>query len=97
MCLLHADIAENLKTQGAISSAVFGFRLGSKAQNPVLVIGGRDTTRFSGSLTYSAVQPAQNGDPQYWTIQLQGVTVGATTIVGASDSQLAVIDTGKCR
>lgn len=78
-------VFQTLVSESKVTSPVFGFTLvGSGSE---LYLGGIDTSKFSGSLTYTPVTEAG-----YWQINFGGASVGSKTIF--SKSTEAIVDTG---
>ena len=87
---------DNLYSQGSISSEVLGVYFkpesGSDTSdtNGELTLGGTDSSKYSGSLTY--FPKLTSGDSSaYWGISIASFTYGSTTL--ASSSQ-GIVDTG---
>ncbi|KAF7903608.1 uncharacterized protein EAF01_006657 [Botrytis porri] len=87
---------DNLKSQGSIASEVLGVYFkpesGSDADdnNGELTLGGVDTTKYTGTLTY--FPKATSGQASYyWGINIAGFTYGTTTL---ATSATGIVDTG---
>lgn len=76
---------QTLVSQGKVSDSIFGFTLLQSGSE--LYLGGTDTSKFDGSLTYTPVTQAG-----YWQIQFDGAHVGSSSVI--SDSVDAIVDTG---
>ncbi|KAK9703954.1 aspartic proteinase precursor [Basidiobolus ranarum] len=77
----------NMVSQKLVNSSMFGFWLGNYPDGGQVTFGGYDTTHFTGSLTWIPVV-----QKNYWTVALQGVSVGNSQIT--LSSRYAAIDTG---
>ncbi|ORX94590.1 Asp-domain-containing protein [Basidiobolus meristosporus CBS 931.73] len=77
----------NMVNQKLVNSSMFGFWLGNYPDGGQVTFGGYDTTHFSGSLNWIPVV-----QKTYWTVALQGLTVGNSRI--PLISKYAAIDTG---
>lgn len=77
---------QSLIAQGKTQENVFGFTLLPSEQDSELFLGGTDSTKFSGSLTFTPV--TQVG---FWQIELGGVKVGGKSVV---NTKSAIVDTG---
>ena len=77
-------VFQTLVAQGKTTQSVFGFTLLPSGSE--LFLGGTDTSKISGSLTFTPV--TQVG---FWEITLGGVTVGGRSVAGSKD---AIVDTG---
>ncbi|KAM0154849.1 hypothetical protein ACHAQE_002517 [Botrytis cinerea] len=87
---------DNLKSQGSITSEVLGvyFKPESGSDdndtNGELTLGGVDTTKYTGTLTY--FPKATSGDASYyWGISIAGFTYGSTSL---ATSASGIVDTG---
>ncbi|KAF7947584.1 hypothetical protein EAE96_008668 [Botrytis aclada] len=87
---------DNLKSQGSITSEVLGvyFKPESGSDdddtNGELTLGGVDTTKYTGTLTY--FPKATSGDASYyWGINIAGFTYGTTSL---ATSATGIVDTG---
>ncbi|KAM0469610.1 hypothetical protein ACHAPX_010388 [Trichoderma viride] len=86
----------NLFSQGSISSEVLGVSFkpesGSDTDdaNGELTLGGTDSSKFTGSITYFPTLTSGNA-ARYWGISIASVTYGSTTL---SSSTTAIVDTG---
>ncbi|KAH8118719.1 acid protease [Phellopilus nigrolimitatus] len=78
-------VFQSLVAQKKTTSPEFGFTLLSSGSE--LYLGGVDTSKISGSLTYTPVTEAG-----YWQITLGGVSVGSKTIF--SNGVDAIVDSG---
>ncbi|THH12232.1 hypothetical protein EW145_g105 [Phellinidium pouzarii] len=78
-------VFQTLVSQGKTSSSEFGFTMLTSGSE--LYIGGIDTSKFLGSLTYTPV--TQEG---YWQIKLGGASVGSKSVFSGSVD--AIVDTG---
>ncbi|KAH8118711.1 acid protease [Phellopilus nigrolimitatus] len=79
------SVFQSLIAQGKTTSPEFGFTLLSSGSE--LYLGGVDTSKFSGDLTYTDV--TQVG---YWQIELSGASVGSATAF--SSGVAAIVDSG---
>ena len=79
-------LVQTLKSQGQISAAVFSLYLGTSTVSPTLVLGGTDSTFYTGSITYYTLSSAT-----YWEINWDGVSVNGTLY---SASYSAIVDSG---
>lgn len=73
-----------LINQGAVNSPVFSFALSQSGAE--LYLGGTDSAKYSGSITYTPVT-----QQAYWTVTQNAATVNGKQVVGSRGS---VIDTG---
>lgn len=87
---------DNLYSQGSISSEVLGvsFRPESGSDsddtNGELTLGGTDSSKYSGSITYfNTLQSGQAAS--YWGISIASFTYGSTTL---ASSATGIVDTG---
>lgn len=87
---------DNLYNQGSISSEVLGVSFkpesGSDSDdtNGELTLGGTDSSKYSGSITY--FNTLQSGDAAaYWGISIASFTYGSTTL---ASSATGIVDTG---
>ncbi|KAG9242820.1 aspartic peptidase domain-containing protein [Calycina marina] len=87
---------DNLKTQGSITSEILGvyFKPESGSDtadaNGELTLGGVDTTKYTGTLTY--FPKATSGDASYyWGISIARFTYGTTTLASSASG---IVDTG---
>lgn len=86
----------NLFSQGSIPSEVLGVSFkpesGSDTDdaNGELTLGGTDSSKFTGSITYFPTLTSGNA-ARYWGISIASVTYGSTTL---SSSTTAIVDTG---
>ena len=98
-----APFIETLVDQGQLEEPVFGFYLADSCSE--LIIGGRDTSRYSGNLTYVNVDVkvrilrgvlcfCLNTDTiqGYWQTKFDAIFVNGTNI--SVSTQEAIIDTG---
>lgn len=74
---MSSPVFQTLMKQGKTSAGVFGFTLLTSGSE--LYLGGIDTSKFSGSLTYTPVT-----DEGYWQIKLGGASVGTKSIFSSS-------------
>jgi cathepsin D len=83
---------ENLVAAGVVDTDEFGFYLGRLASgtedDSELTLGGRDSTKYSGSFTTVPVT-----SETYWQVALDNVTVDGS-IGGVDTEGQAAIDTG---
>lgn len=78
-------VFQTLVSQGKVSSSAFGFTLLESGSE--LYLGGTDTSKFDGDLTFTPVT-----EVGYWQIELSGASVGSKTAF--SKSVDAIVDTG---
>lgn len=88
---------DNLYKQKSISSEVLGVYFAplsgseSSASNGELTLGGVDSTKYTGSITYIS-QLTSGLASKYWGLQVTGLKVGSTSVsMSAAD---AIVDTG---
>ncbi|EJD01639.1 acid protease [Fomitiporia mediterranea MF3/22] len=81
-----SPVFQTLVTQGQTTEPIFGFTLLDNGGE--LIIGGRNTSAFTGKLTYAPLVT----EPAFWEISAEKVSVGDTTVV--SSAQNAIVDTG---
>ncbi|XP_054735158.1 lysosomal aspartic protease-like [Anastrepha obliqua] len=80
----------NLYSQGLVSSNVFSFylaRAGTSDQGGEMILGGSDSSYYSGDLTYTSVT-----EQGYWQFSLDGATIDGETM--CSSGCQAIADTG---
>ncbi|KAH8923790.1 acid protease [Atractiella rhizophila] len=73
---------QNLVSQGKVSTGSFGFRLATSGSE--LYLGGADTAKYSGSISYTPLTSAS-----YWATSGSALVNGATAV-----STTMIIDTG---
>lgn len=78
-------VFQTLVSQGKVAEPVFGFTLLKSGSE--LYLGGVDSSKFDGSLTYAPVTQAG-----YWQISLDGASVGSNSVF--SSGVEAIVDTG---
>lgn len=87
---------DNLYSQGSISSEVLGvyFKPESGSDtadtNGELTLGGADSSKYTGSLTYFPTLKSGSAAP-YWGISIASFTYGSTTL---ASSATGIVDTG---
>lgn len=87
---------DNLLSQGLISTEVLGVSFqpisGSDVEdtNGELTLGGVDTTKYTGTLTYYPKLASGTASP-YWGISIASFTYGSTTL---ASSATGIVDTG---
>jgi hypothetical protein len=87
---------DNLYSQGSISSEVLGvsFRPESGSDtsdtNGELTLGGTDSSKYSGTLTYFPTLKSGTASP-YWGISISSFTYGSTTLASSGSG---IVDTG---
>lgn len=87
---------DNLYSQGSISSEVLGVSFkpesGSDTDdtNGELTLGGTDSSKYTGSLTYFPKLTSGSASP-YWGISIASFTYGSTSL---ATSQTGIVDTG---
>lgn len=79
-------VFQTFVSQGQTTSPIFGFTLLDNGGE--LFLGGTDTSKFTGSLTFSSLITS----PAFWEISLQGATVGTKSIFTRAVD--AIVDTG---
>jgi len=88
---------DNLYKQGSISTEVLGVYFapvpgsGSSAANGELTLGGTDSSKYTGSITYTPTLSASTTAGAYWGITVSSITYGSTSV---SSSSQAIVDTG---
>lgn len=87
---------DNLYSQGSISTETLGVYFAPESgsdtadSNGELTLGGVDTAKYTGTLTY--VAKSTTGDfAYYWGVTVSSVTYGSTTLVSSNG---AIVDTG---
>jgi hypothetical protein len=89
---------DNLYSEGQISSEVLGVSFapesGSDAddKNGELTLGGTDSSRYTGSITYTPTLTSGDFAP-YWGIKVSSITFGGSSLGSGS----AIVDTGQFR
>lgn len=82
-----STVVENLMSAGKLASPSFGFFLGrNKPTGSELTIGGVDSTKYTGSITYTPVT-----SKTYWQTHSDGIAVNGAIVTAGFDS---AIDTG---
>ncbi|KAK0761647.1 hypothetical protein N5P37_006600 [Trichoderma harzianum] len=87
---------DNLYSQGSISTEVLGVSFkpesGSDSDdtNGELTLGGTDSSKYTGSLTYFSTLKSGSAAP-YWGISIASFTYGSTTL---ASSATGIVDTG---
>ncbi|RWA10644.1 hypothetical protein EKO27_g4462 [Xylaria grammica] len=91
---------DQLADQGATNTKAFSLALGSKSeQQGVIIFGGLDTSKFSGTLQTQPIIPARNspdGVPRYW-INMQTLSItppSGQTKQYANTSMAVFLDSG---
>jgi cathepsin D len=79
-----SPVFQTLIAEGETTEPVFGFTLETSGSE--LFLGGTDTSKFTGDLTFTPVT-----EVGFWEIESGGVSVGGTQVVGPQDS---IVDTG---
>ncbi|KAJ7258380.1 putative aspartic protease [Mycena haematopus] len=91
-----ATVLNNLASQGTISTQVLGVSFAPESgsddddTNGELTLGGTDSTKFSGSITYVAKTTASLYT-DYWGITVSSITYNGASIGGSAS---AIVDTG---
>jgi len=86
---------DNLLSQGSISTEVLGVYFAPESgsdqddANGELTLGGIDSTRYSGSITYTPTLKSGSFAP-YWGISVSGISYGGSSLGSGS----AIVDTG---
>ncbi|KAJ3006180.1 hypothetical protein HKX48_000256 [Thoreauomyces humboldtii] len=78
---------ENAVKQGAVSTPEFGFFLSSEATGSELTLGGADSSKYSGAVTYVPIDT-----PGYWQFALKDIQYGGKST--KPSLQEAIADTG---
>jgi hypothetical protein len=87
---------DNLYSQGSISTEVLGVFFSPESgsdtddTNGELTLGGTDSSKYSGSITYFPKLTSGNASP-YWGISIASFTYGSTTL---ATSGSGIVDTG---
>ncbi|KAM0258916.1 hypothetical protein ACHAQJ_003572 [Trichoderma viride] len=87
---------DNLFSQGSISSEVLGVSFkpesGSDSDdtNGELTLGGTDSSKYTGSITYFSTLKSGSAAP-YWGISIASFTYGSTTLASSASG---IVDTG---
>jgi len=83
----------NLINQGKVNPTEFSFYLGRTASgtggNSEMTLGGRDSSRYSGSFTKVPVT-----SQTYWQVAIDGASVGSGGLISGTTGGQAAIDTG---
>ena len=79
-------VFQTFVSDGQTTQSIFGFTLLDNGGE--LFLGGTDTSKFTGSLTFSNLITS----PAFWEISLQGATVGSKSIFTRAVD--AIVDTG---
>ncbi|XP_054472577.1 pepsin A-like [Anoplopoma fimbria] len=82
-------IFNNMWNQGKIPQNMFSMYLSSSAEGSMLILGGLDSSYYTGSLQWIPLYKATN----YWDIQIQSITINGNT-VACSGSCAATVDSG---
>ncbi|KAF8315705.1 acid protease, partial [Clavulina sp. PMI_390] len=89
-------LLDNLYSNGAISTEVLGVSFAPESgsdeddANGELTLGGVDTTKYTGTLTYFS-KSTTSPYSYYWGIATAGLSYGSTSLEGAAN---AIVDTG---
>ncbi|KAM8916474.1 pepsin A-like isoform 3-T3 [Spinachia spinachia] len=79
----------NLWNQGKIPQNMFSMYLSSSVEGSVLVLGGVDSTHYTGTMKWIPLYQTSN----FWDIQIQSITIHGNT-VACSGSCVATVDSG---
>ncbi|XP_042359907.1 pepsin A-like [Plectropomus leopardus] len=82
-------IINNMWNQGKIPQNMFSMYLSRSGEGSMLILGGTDSSYYTGSIKWIPVYKATN----FWNIQIQSITVNGNT-VACSGSCEAVVDSG---
>lgn len=88
---------DNLYKQGSISSEVLGVYFApvsgsaTSASNGELTLGGVDSSKYSGSITYLSKARSGSSSP-YWGLTFSSFTLGNTNLGGSNSA--GIVDTG---
>jgi hypothetical protein len=88
---------DNLKKQGSISTEVLGVYFAPESgsddddANGELTLGGTDSSKYSGSITYTSTLTSGDAAP-YWGISVSSLTYGSTTL---GSRLTGIVDTGE--
>merc|ERR1712166_1088412 len=80
-----------LADSGALDANVFAFYLGSGGAAGELVLGGVDSSHYTGDFSYLPVQEMVPGRVGYWEIKLDSFEIGGTSVTTV---RKAIIDSG---
>jgi len=99
VALEYANFVDQLALQGVTKSRAFSVALGNQDLDDggVLVLGGLDTGKFSGSLVSMPILGPQLGEaiPRYWVeMESLGSTVNGKTTTYSNSNIAVVLDTG---
>jgi hypothetical protein len=87
---------DNLYSQGSISTEVLGVSFAPESgsdtddTNGELTLGGTDSSKYSGSITYFSKLTSGDSSP-YWGISIASFTYGSTTLASSGSG---IVDTG---
>uniref|UniRef100_G3N7P1 pepsin A n=1 Tax=Gasterosteus aculeatus aculeatus TaxID=481459 RepID=G3N7P1_GASAC len=79
----------NLWNQGKIPQNMFSMYLSSSVEGSALVLGGLDSTYYTGTMNWIPLYQASN----FWNIQIQSITINGNT-VACSGNCVATVDSG---
>jgi len=80
-----------LADKGALDANVFAFYLGSGGAAGELVLGGVDSSKYTGEFSYLPVQEMVPGRMGYWEIKMDSFEINGKNMV---DSSKAIVDSG---
>ncbi|TGJ88457.1 hypothetical protein E0Z10_g285 [Xylaria hypoxylon] len=99
--ITYKNLIDQLADQGATNTKAFSLALGSKSeQEGVIIFGGLDTSKFSGTLETQPIIPAADspdGVPRYW-INMQSLSItppsGQTKQYSNTSNMAVFLDSG---
>ncbi|XP_059184619.1 pepsin A-like [Centropristis striata] len=82
-------IFDNLWNQGKLPQNMFSMYLSSSVEGSMLILGGTDSSYYTGSIKWIPLYQATN----FWNIQITSITINGNT-VACSGSCVATVDSG---
>ncbi|KAI0502876.1 aspartic peptidase domain-containing protein [Xylaria bambusicola] len=93
----YKNLIDQLADQGVTDTKAFSLALGSKSeQEGVIIFGGLDTSKFTGTLQTQPIIEGPDGVPRYW-IQMQSLSItppGSQTKQYSNTSMAVFLDSG---
>uniref|UniRef100_A0A3P8THC7 Peptidase A1 domain-containing protein n=1 Tax=Amphiprion percula TaxID=161767 RepID=A0A3P8THC7_AMPPE len=83
------NILDNMWNQGIIPQNMFSMYLSSSVEGSELILGGTDSSYYTGSIKWIPLYHATN----LWNIQIQSITINGNTVACAGSCE-AMVDSG---
>ncbi|XP_051803808.1 pepsin A-like [Acanthochromis polyacanthus] len=83
------SILDNMWNQGIIPQNMFSMYLSSSVEGSVLILGGTDSSHYTGSIKWIPLHHTSN----LWNIQIQSIPINGNTVACAGRCE-AVVDSG---